>query len=110
MITLQQRDRFDHNVWSPDIVSALEVVATRPDGAHPGYTYRVMAGVAIADTWTIPIGPLYLAGIWSYDVQWNGVSMAGWPKQVRRCLSCCRIALVSTVSIRCAGYLVRMTL
>jgi hypothetical protein len=80
LITIQQRDAFGNLAWSADIVSALEAVATSANSAIASRTYRVSSGAN--DTWTIPIGPLTRAGVWSYDLLWNGVSVWGGARQV----------------------------
>ena len=83
LITIRQFDRFGNRMWGTAIVGALEVVAT-PQDAPAGVaarTFRVSAGPDGSDEWTIPIDFTW-AGIWSYDVQWSGVSMSGWPRQV----------------------------
>lgn len=90
LITIQQRDAFGNAITAlaTDIVGALEVVAAPQDApaAVAAKTFRVSAGAA-AGQWTIPIGSFEWAGIWSYDVQWNGVSLGAattpvWPQQV----------------------------
>lgn len=80
LVTITTFDRFGNPAITLDIVGALEAIASRPDGAAPDRKYRI--SVQADGTITVPIGPLPLAGVWSYEVFWDGVSIMAAAQQV----------------------------
>jgi hypothetical protein len=80
LIRVGQRDRFGNAAFTSAVQSALEATASRPDNATPPETYRIF--VQPNGTITLPLGPLFLTGIWHYDVRWNGVSLLPSTHQV----------------------------
>jgi hypothetical protein len=80
LVKVEQRDRFGNLAFTSSIQSALEATASRPDGAGAQQSYQISSH--LNGTITLPLGPLTLAGIWHYNVRWNGVSILPGTHQV----------------------------